>query len=61
MSQNYDDMYLNRSLNTNDTKDTNLSDSQFEKYGKVGGLTVKRMIESYEKNLANKTENKTRG
>ncbi len=59
MSQNYDDMYLKK--NTNDTKDTNLSDSRFEKYGKVGGLIVKRMIESYEKNLVDKTENRLGG
>lgn len=58
MSQNYDDINIGRLKNntkTNDNKDTNLSDSQFEKYGKVGGLMVKRMIESYETNLIGKS------
>ncbi|NMC57021.1 MAG: small, acid-soluble spore protein, alpha/beta type [Eubacteriaceae bacterium] len=62
MNQNYDDIYLGKSLadKINDTKYTNLSDNRFEKYGKVGGLMVKDMVESYEQNLIDRTENKMR-
>lgn len=62
MNQNHDDIYLSKSLEnkTNDTKNTDLSDSRFKEYGKVGGLMVKEMIESYEQNLIDKTENKMR-